>query len=205
MSTRLSLGTLFPLVYLVVSGCGPEIQFAGVPSAPAQEQVAEPSSAEVSDLIESARSNPESEDATAASSRSDNELVVLTPASAVLEVPVEEAPVPQVAQVSEPAEEKLREFLGSSLPLEPMQPDLSCGDLAHNALESRVRYRTAAVGYGQMCISETQERKCYLGQLSPWSGSFEHEGCTVEPPANCGDVMHGGTVDRVRYAESSVG
>ncbi len=80
----------------------------------------------------------------------------------------------------------------------------SCGDLANGASESRVRYKSSLVGFGEKCESEKQERICNNGSFSEWSGSFIHESCEVGKAKSCGDVSHGASESRIKFRSSSV-
>ncbi len=81
----------------------------------------------------------------------------------------------------------------------------SCGDTAHNGVESRTMYQDSEVENGGQCVSEQQTRTCTNGDLSAWSGSFKNEACIVGDPKDCGDLSHLGTETRVRYEKSLVG
>lgn len=70
--------------------------------------------------------------------------------------------------------------------------------------EERTRYEDAEVAFGQTCEAEQQTRTCEDGEFGAWGGSFEHDSCMVAPPENCGDVAHGESEERTRYATPSV-
>ena len=55
----------------------------------------------------------------------------------------------------------------------------SCGDLAHGASESRVRYPVAVVDDYEACAPEQQTRTCNDGTLSEWSGTASQTSCEV--------------------------
>ncbi len=81
---------------------------------------------------------------------------------------------------------------------------LACGDIAHEGTESRMRYKSPAVNFGEVCESEKQVRTCSNGILSGWSGSFIEASCIVKDPAACGDIASGSMESRTRYLSSSV-
>ncbi len=57
-----------------------------------------------------------------------------------------------------------------------------CGASPSGAVDTRTMYATASVPYGQTCQSETQERVCFDGQWSGWTGTFTFDACVVDPP-----------------------
>ena len=83
-----------------------------------------------------------------------------------------------------------------------------CGQIRHGESETRVMYESASVPYGGQCVSESQSRLCINGDFGPWSGTYAEASCKAEPPANCdglqGEVQHGDSETRIRYATSTV-
>ncbi len=60
---------------------------------------------------------------------------------------------------------------------------LNCGNLAHSAIETRVRYRDLQVVAPATCIQETQTRTCNNGTLSAWSPmNYFNTSCMVNQP-----------------------
>lgn len=84
-------------------------------------------------------------------------------------------------------------------------PPADCGTVAHGETDSRMRYQTSSVSFGETCNSEMQSRTCNNGTLSNFSGTFTNATCTVDPAANCGGVAHGQTDSRTRYQAMVVG
>jgi len=80
----------------------------------------------------------------------------------------------------------------------------NCGEVAHSELESRVRFQSESVSYGEECKKEEQVRKCDNGKLSEFSGDFKYEKCEVKKPENCGEVAHSELQNRIRYYSESV-
>jgi len=56
---------------------------------------------------------------------------------------------------------------------------LACGSTANGLTESRIRYASPLIPFGQSCAPETQQRSCSNGVFSGWSGSNTHESCVV--------------------------
>lgn len=70
--------------------------------------------------------------------------------------------------------------------------------------ETRTRYQTASVAYGQTCVSEEQSRTCTGGEWTEWSGDFAFPSCTVGEPAACGGQAHGTVQQRARYLSATI-
>ncbi len=47
--------------------------------------------------------------------------------------------------------------------------------------ETRIRYASSTVPYGQACQQETQTRICENGSWTNWSGTYTHDSCVEEP------------------------
>ena len=56
----------------------------------------------------------------------------------------------------------------------------SCGSLGNGDHNTRVKYQTATVAYGEKCASETQTQTCTGSTLGDWTGTFTFDTCTVE-------------------------
>ncbi|SMF58076.1 C45 family autoproteolytic acyltransferase/hydolase [Pseudobacteriovorax antillogorgiicola] len=84
---------------------------------------------------------------------------------------------------------------------------LDCGNVAHGESEIRTRFALGTVPFGNTCQSQEQTSTCNNGVMSPWSGSYIHTTCVVEPspePSDCGNVSHGEVTRRVRFLEDQV-
>ncbi len=81
---------------------------------------------------------------------------------------------------------------------------LNCGDVEHGEVVLREKYKNSSVAFGGICEKETQKAFCENGKLSEFSGSFEHDNCSVGGPASCGDIAHGESDLRVMFESSSV-
>ena len=80
-----------------------------------------------------------------------------------------------------------------------------CGNLDSGESETRVRYETSSVPFGQACAMQTQTRTCNNGALSDFTpNNFTVVNCSPEPPANCGEVAHGASQTRTRYMTATV-
>ncbi len=80
----------------------------------------------------------------------------------------------------------------------------ACDGGVHGQTMERTRFSTATVPYGETCNQETQSQTCNDGTWSAWTGSFNFETCTVNPPADCDGGAHGQTAQRTRYQASVV-
>ncbi len=83
-------------------------------------------------------------------------------------------------------------------------PPVDCAEAPHGTTLTRERYETATVPYGQTCQKEVQSQTCTNGTLSDWTGTFEFESCTVDPPASCDGTAHGDVESRTRYQSANV-
>jgi len=79
-----------------------------------------------------------------------------------------------------------------------------CGDVPSGGQETRVRYASSQVPFGDECRSETQARTCSAGLFGPWSGSHTDLTCSVAAPKSCDGIPHGKTEQRERYAAVEV-
>lgn len=80
----------------------------------------------------------------------------------------------------------------------------SCGNTSHLQFESRTKYRTTSVPYGQTCEEEVQKRQCSNGTFGGWSGSYAFGSCQVSQAASCDTTPHLGRETRTRYMAPSV-
>jgi len=90
-----------------------------------------------------------------------------------------------------------------------VQEAANCGDIAHGQSETRQRYLSSLVGFGEQCKSETQMRVCNNGTLDQWSGSYEKESCEVDVAKSCFDaqgveVKDGGYEVRSKYKSAVI-
>lgn len=62
-----------------------------------------------------------------------------------------------------------------------VEPPLDCESPStpHGGIDTRTRYASAAVPYGSTCDREQQQRTCWNGEWSPWSGTYTYAACTV--------------------------
>jgi|GEM_PF-6598592 len=74
-----------------------------------------------------------------------------------------------------------------------VEAPVDCSGGAHGDTEQQIRYQSASVPSGSSCQSEQQERDCYNGTWSGWSGSYAAESCQVEasPWGYCTTVSDG--------------
>lgn len=79
-----------------------------------------------------------------------------------------------------------------------------CDEGVHTEIATRTRYPTESVPFGATCTGETQERTCFDGSWSEWSGSLVIEICAPEQPATCDGAAHGTQEERTRFEEDSV-
>ncbi len=70
-------------------------------------------------------------------------------------------------------------------------------------IERRVAYLTATVPYGEVCVSEPQEREILDGVPQAWNGTHTFESCSVELPGDCATLKHGQYQLRTRYLSES--
>lgn len=80
----------------------------------------------------------------------------------------------------------------------------SCGSTPHGGRETRTRFQSSSVPFGQTCQSEDQNRTCANGTFGAWSGSFGFDTCAPAAPADCGAVRHSQSESRIRYQEDVV-
>jgi hypothetical protein len=80
----------------------------------------------------------------------------------------------------------------------------SCGAIPHNGKETRVRFETASVPFGQTCVSQEQTRLCQNGLFDAWTGQYVQSSCSPLPPASCGSLSHNQSESRIRYQAASV-
>jgi len=79
------------------------------------------------------------------------------------------------------------------------------GGISAGSSETRLRYATESVAYGETCVSEEQSRLCDNGEWGEWSGSLSLAACSVEDPVDCSaEFAHGAAMQRVRYQSASV-
>jgi hypothetical protein len=71
-------------------------------------------------------------------------------------------------------------------------------------VQTRKLYADAQVVPPAACRSETQTRTCRNTGWSGWSGTFKAESCTQAAVHSCGDIAHGATESRERYASATV-
>lgn len=71
--------------------------------------------------------------------------------------------------------------------------------------ETRVRYQTHEVPFGQTCIAEEQSRRCANGAFGLWTGTFVHVSCIQLPAESCDGLPHGTEQTRARYREEHAG
>ena len=84
--------------------------------------------------------------------------------------------------------------------LPPVVIPNDCGEIKHNDYNSRTRFQSNSVAFGQLCSSELQTAQCLDGTFSEWSGTFQYSSCAIQAPSNCGDVKHGETATRIMYS-----
>lgn len=93
-------------------------------------------------------------------------------------------------------------------PQDPLPPIVivpkNCGEVSHLEFNSRTRFQTSNVAFGQTCTSELQLAQCVDGEFAEWSGTYQYSACTINAPADCGSVKHGEKVTRVMYSSNSV-
>jgi plastocyanin len=77
----------------------------------------------------------------------------------------------------------------------------ACDDAPHGGAEDRMRYAATTVAFGQLCVSEPQNRTCNNGNFSRWSGSYTYTACRQEDPAMCESTPHNGRQTRRAFAE----
>ncbi len=75
----------------------------------------------------------------------------------------------------------------------------NCGEL-----NSRVRYKKSLVNYGEDCIFEIQTEICKNGQVTGYTGSYEHDSCMEGSPVDCDGTPHGGSEARTMYQSATV-
>lgn len=77
-----------------------------------------------------------------------------------------------------------------------------CDNASHGAQEQRVAYRASWVSAGEVCVSQTQQRRCENGVWSAWDGTFEATWCVVcsTPLDACGAC--GGPGPSVMFADA---
>lgn len=80
----------------------------------------------------------------------------------------------------------------------------SCDATPHGGEQTRTRYQSESVAFGGTCTSEQQTRTCDDGTWGDWSGSYGYDACTVDDPAPCDAIPHGGSESRTRYESGSV-
>jgi hypothetical protein len=78
------------------------------------------------------------------------------------------------------------------------------GSCAVGEVALRTRYATAEAPFGGECHGEEQTSTCTESGWSEFSGTFTHKSCTVSAAADCGEVPHGESTSRVRYASATV-
>lgn len=84
------------------------------------------------------------------------------------------------------------------------EPGLPCGDLPDGESNTRTRYATATVPYGEACDDEVQMQTCTNGALGDWTGTFTIEACEVDDPIDCTGGAHGEMHMRTRYQSATV-
>jgi hypothetical protein len=87
------------------------------------------------------------------------------------------------------------------LPAAPLQP---CDGVAHGSNQVRIAYAASSVPFGQVCQSQSQNRTCYNGTWSSWSGSYTFTSCSPQAAASCDGVAHGQNQTRMAFAAASV-
>ncbi len=80
----------------------------------------------------------------------------------------------------------------------------SCDGSPVGTVQMRKLYAEAQVVAPMTCQSETQTRVCRNTGWSAWSGTFKAEDCVQAAVRSCGDVAHGASESRERYAQAMV-
>jgi hypothetical protein len=80
----------------------------------------------------------------------------------------------------------------------------SCGTVPHGGNQSRIRYQSLSVPFGNACKNEEQSRTCNDGTFGNWSGTFASSDCQVALPASCGALSHNQSELRVRFEAATV-
>jgi hypothetical protein len=80
----------------------------------------------------------------------------------------------------------------------------TCDGKAHGSEETRKRYASASVPFGELCTAEEQRRVCHNGTWLAWTGDFTYDECSANPPLSCDDTAHGQSETRIRYEQSEV-
>ena len=70
--------------------------------------------------------------------------------------------------------------------------------------EGRTRYQDAGVPFATSCVSEEQLRSCTGTTWTDWSGTYTHDTCEVQPPADCAGGAHGDGRVRDMYESATV-
>lgn len=80
----------------------------------------------------------------------------------------------------------------------------SCDGSPLGTVQTRKLYAEAQVVPPAMCKSETQSRTCRNTGWSAWSGTHKAESCTEASVRSCGELAHGDSQTRKRYAQAVV-
>jgi hypothetical protein len=80
----------------------------------------------------------------------------------------------------------------------------SCDGSPVGTLQMRTLYAEAQVVPPMTCKGEVQSRVCRNTGWSAWSGSYKAESCMEAAVRSCGDVAHGASETRERYAQAVV-
>lgn len=83
-------------------------------------------------------------------------------------------------------------------------PPKNCGETAHLEFISRTMFKDQSVAFGASCQSELQLAQCVDGSFEEWSGNFQYSNCSIQAPASCDNIAHGGSQSRIMYSQATV-